>query len=80
MAEDVNLASMTEEAHYNRRAVGLASPTDAELDALARRVDEENRRGGPGYLDFVDAQSDLIDALLVRLDELRATQTEGNGS
>lgn len=71
-----NLASMTEAAYDNRRVVGDPIPTDAELDALAERVEDLNEHGSDQ--NFMDAQANLIDALLVRLDVLRlADQHDG---
>jgi len=59
------LKQAVEDASYERSGSGQGVPTKKELADLLKTVDLLNE-GGDTY-DFIDAQHDLINALLVKL-------------
>lgn len=61
------LKQAVEDASYERSGSGQGVPTKKELARLLKTVDRLNEAGNETLYDFIDAQHDLINALLVKL-------------
>jgi hypothetical protein len=68
MDPDYSIQKAISDAHVNRAYTphGDVTPSLEELDALSKRVEQENTEGTTGG--FLDAQAEFIDALLIALE------------